>query len=183
MPTKPGALALQQTDSEGSEPGDDTPMHEDQESAQVELNEDAGDGGKQPTPQQRELFDLVVGRALRALAEDGAGLNAALKADPVQATVQFGTRALRAVAKSADDAGKPIPFEILLQAGIQMIKEIGAIANEKGYLPNEQIKTFLKESFQQSIAQYAKLDAEAGELDPSMLHKFSGGALVAPGVT
>lgn len=128
----------------------------------------------EPTAEQKELFDLVVGRTLDALSQDADGLDSALKADPVQGTVGYGTKALRAIAQSAKDAGKPIPFDVLIGAGMQVIKEIGAIAQEKGYLPDEAVAPFLKESFQQSLVAYAKMDMADGSITPDMLKQVQG---------
>lgn len=181
MPTKPGALA--QAAEEPPEPvlpgdpatPDDSTEHEGAESAELEAKEGAAEGGEDPeanSPQDKELFDLVVARTLDALTSNAQDLDTALKADPIQATVTMGTSALRTVAKAADDAGKPIKFEVLIQAGMQVIKELGGIANEKGYLPDDQIDVFLKESFQQSLSQYAKMDIEDGDMAPEDLKKL-----------
>jgi hypothetical protein len=119
----------------------------------------------EPTPEAREAFDVVVGRTLEALAQDPEGLDAALKADPVAGAVAYGTKALHGIAAAADEAGSPIPFEILSGAGMQVIKVMGGIANDKGYLPDEQIEVFLKEAFQQSLAKYTAMDMQAGKID------------------
>jgi hypothetical protein len=133
-------------------------------------------GSRKPTSQEKELFDLLVGRSLGALAQDAQGLDAALKSDPITGAVEYGTRALREVAGAAEDAGKPVPFEVLLGAGQQVIKEIAAIANEKGYVADEELETFLKEVFQQSIAKYAQLDVKEGKMrkqDLGALQQFA----------
>lgn len=137
--------------------------------------EDQAEGGKEEayTPQEKELFDLVVARTLSALSANAKDLDTALKADPIRAAVMLGTSALRTVAKGAEDAGKPVPFEILVQAGMQVIKHLGDIANQKGYLPDDQIDVFLKEAFQQSLSQYAKMDIKDGEMKPEDLQKLS----------
>lgn len=131
------------------------------------------------TPEMQELFDLAVGRVLETLAKGGEDLDRALKADPISATVEFGTDAVHMIAMSAEAAGSPIPFEILIQVGIQTIKELGSIANDKGYLPDEEIEVFLKEAFQQSLAKYTKLDLQAGKITPEELQtdqaKLGGG--------
>jgi len=118
-------------------------------------------------PRVKDLFNLLVARTMDALTKVAPQLDSSLKADPVQAAVQFGTRALRSVVMAAMRAGKNIPFEIVVNAGMQVIKELAGIANDKGYLPDEQIATFLKEVFQQSLAQYTKLDMADGMLNQS----------------
>lgn len=155
--------------------------------------EQAGSPGPtEATPEHREAFSLVVGRTMEALAQDPRGLDAALKADPVAGAVQFGTSALWTVVDAADQAGRPMPFEVIVAAGIQTIKALGAIANEKGYLPDESIEGFLVQAYQQAIGKFAKLDADAGKLtDESMaqLKQFfdaqsqQGGALASMGAS
>lgn len=177
MPPKKGALAEAQ-EAEPMLPGDpatpdDSAEHEGAEPAELEGQESAAEGGEGKTysKEERELFDLVVGRTLDALSKVGQDLDTAMKADPIRATVEFGTSALRTVAMGADDAGKPISFDIMIQAGMQVIKELGGIANDKGYLPDEGIETFLKEAFQQSLSKYTKMDADDGMIDPKDLEK------------
>lgn len=184
MPPKKGVLAEA---AEPTLPGDpttpdDSAEHEGAEPADFEAEEGAAEGGedaeggevgegKSYSKEDRELFDLVVGRTLGALAKNGDDLDKAMQADPIKATVEFGTSALRTVAMGANDAGKPISFEILIQAGMQVIKELAGIANDKGYLPDEGIETFLKEAFQQSLSKYTKMDADEGMIDPKDLEK------------
>lgn len=181
MPPKKGVLA---EEAEAPLPGDpatpdDSAEHEGAEPADFEAQEGEAEGGedmeggegKTYTKEDRELFDLVVGRTLGALAKNGEDLDRAMRADPIRAAVEFGTSALRTVAMGASDAGKPISFEILIQAGMQVIKELAGIANDKGYLPDEGIETFLKEAFQQSLSKYTKMDADDGMIDPKDLEK------------
>ena len=178
-PEKKGALA--QAQEEPVLPGDpqtpdDSMEHEGAEPAEFEAKEGVAEGGEEKTytAEDRELFDLVVGRTMKALSESAQDLDVALKADPVQAAVEFGTSALRTVAMGAGDAGKPISFDILAQAGMQVIKELAGIANDKGYLPDEEIETFLKEAFQQSLSKYTKMDAADGTLKQEDLAKVKG---------
>ena len=126
-------------------------------------------GPDQPTAQHTELFDLVVGRTLEALSQDGEGLDSALKASPIKGAVEYGVAALHTVAGAADKAGKPIPFEVLIGAGMQTIKVLAGIANDKGYLADEDIEGFLKEAFQQSLGNYAQMDMQTGKLDQKTL--------------
>lgn len=170
----------------GEEPGEasenESPAYEKREEADpsMEVNEpgegsesepgEPGEGGQgaatmgQPEidPRMLDLAQLVASRALDALAKVGGEFRSALKADPVQASVEFGTHALRQVAQAATEAGKPLPFEVVMAAGMMVIKEMAAIAVEAGLLPEEQIETFLKEVLQQSIATYARLDRQDG---------------------
>lgn len=189
MATKPrGVLANAdiETDEEPGEAAErETPAMEADEEANPEMEAgepgEAMEGGAQQDidPRLVELSQLVVARVRQALEKTAPELQTALKADPVQAAVEFGTRSLRAVAMAAEQAGKALPFEAILVAGMQTIKDIGEIANELGYLPDEQIETFLKESFQQSIAAYARMDMDEGLIDDQSLQAIQqklGGA-------
>lgn len=126
----------------------------------------------QPTEQHTELFDLVVGRTLEALSQDGEGLDSALKANPIRGAVEYGVAALHTVTGAAEKAGSPIPFEVLIGAGMQTIKVLAGIANDKGYLADEDIEGFLKEAFQQSLGKYAQMDMQAGKLDQKALEQM-----------
>jgi hypothetical protein len=192
MPPKKGVLAQAQEENEPTLPGDpatpdDSMEHEGAEAPDFEAEEGAAEGGedaeggegggegeKTYSKEDRELFDLVVGRTMKALSQNADDLDTALKADPIRATVEFGTSALRTVAMGAGDAGSPISFDILAQAGMQVIKELAGIANEKGYLADEEIETFLKECFQQSLSKYTKMDAADGTLKQEDLDKVKG---------
>lgn len=144
-----------------------------------------GEGGAQAgvDPKLMELSSLVVARVRDALAAAGEDLKTTLKADPVQGAVEIGTRAVREVAMGAEKAGRALPFEAILVAGMQVIKDMAEIAVELGYLPEDQIETFLKEVFQQSVRAYAKLDMDAGLIDQQSLaavQQKMGGATGAP---
>jgi hypothetical protein len=176
MAMKKGVLAQQANDEADEDPNEEATETPDQESAEDQQEgdddsapPDAGAQGGQLDPKVVELFNLVVARTMQALTKVAPGLDAALKADPVQGAVKFGVQALRTVVMAAQKAGKSIPFEVVLNAGMQVIKEIAGIANDKGYLPDNQIETFLKEVLQQSIAQYAQLDAKDGVLSQGQL--------------
>lgn len=147
-------------------PGNTEATPEGDKGPATKMPADAAQGGpgSPDDPKARELFDLAVARTLEAISQQSDVLDTALKADPVKAAVGFGTSSLHAVAQSADDAGKTIPFQILIQVAVQVIKVIGSIALEKGYLAEEAIEPFLKEAFQQSLAKYLQLDMQAGKI-------------------
>lgn len=134
--------------------------------------------GKAPDEHDTEMFNLVTGRAMEALSKDPRGLDAALKADPVEAAVSYGVKALWTVADAAEQAGSPISFEVMVASGMQLIKVLGGIANEKGYLADEDLEGFLVQAFQKAIGKYAQLDAQAGKMKPqdlAMMNKLMGG--------
>jgi hypothetical protein len=178
MDKQTGALAAAQDEMVPGDPTtpDETQEHEGAEAPEMESAEEGEDTGEgqQYDPKMVELMNLVTARALDALAKSGRDLDLALKADPVRAAVQLGTSTLRTVAMSAEDAGKPLPFEVLMAAGINVIKELGAIANEKGYLPDDGIETYLKEAFQQSLVKYAQMDMTDGKIDAEAVQKMRG---------
>ncbi|MBI5270698.1 MAG: hypothetical protein HY856_13585 [Burkholderiales bacterium] len=132
-----------------------------------------GKGVDPKDPRAIELTQLVVARTLDALSKVGKELDTAMRADPIAAAVQFGTTSLRTVVMAAMRARRNIPFEVVMAAGMEVIKHLASIANEKGYLPDEQIETFLKEVLQQSMAQYAKLDMQDGMLKPGEVDAMS----------
>jgi hypothetical protein len=200
MPVRRGALAAAQEQDPTSPDG--SPEHEQAESPDFEQQErqqgddDSNEGpedeapgspedqaeegqeeGQQPgdpkDPQAQQLFQLAVSRVLEALGKDGRGLDAAMKADPIRASVQYGTAAVRTVAQSAQDAGKPIPFDILIQVGMQTVKELAAVALQKSYIQESQVEVFLKEVFQQSLAKYAQSDIQDGSITPQMAQQVS----------
>lgn len=165
----------------------ETAQEPDEQGGGVSMPAGAAQGGpgSPDDPKAKELFDLAVARSLEVLAKQGQDLDTALRADPVKATVGFGTGAVHSIALAADDAGKPIPFQVLIQVGMQVIKVLGSIANEKGYLPEEQLTVFLKEAFQQSLAKYAQLDVQAGKMTQQQVQqvqqKLQGGQAAPPG--
>lgn len=122
----------------------------------------AGGQGEGVNPQEVEAVQLVAGRAMQALQSSAGELDSAMKADPIRATAELGTTALRKVVQAASSAGKEIPFNIVLMAGIVLIKGMAQIAVEKGYLQEGEIEVFLKEAFQQSVSAYARMDAGDG---------------------
>lgn len=187
MATKPrGALAAM-----GEEPGEaaenespgyeareqDDPAFEAQDPRDTdELPGDDDMGGEQSQldPRLLELVQLVVSRTREALTASASELDTALKADPVQAAVEFGVRALRGVVGAAEKAGKPLSFEVVINAGIVVIQDIASIAVEKGYLQEQEIETFLKEAFQQSVSAYARMDMDDGKIGEQELSAIKG---------
>lgn len=124
-----------------------------------------------PDSSHQELFQLVAGRTLDALAQDGRGLDAALKADPVHGAVEYGVNALWTVEDAAQKAGQRIPMEVMLGAGMQVVKVLAGIANEKGYLQDQDIPGFLVQAFQQAVGKYVQMDASAGKITPEDMAK------------
>lgn len=116
-------------------------------------------------PQMMELFTRTVDYTREALAQGADEILAAMKVDAVAAAVKFGVRALRAVAAAAEEAGSPLPPEVVLAAGVQTIKDLGAAAEANGVLSEDQDDVFVKEAVQQAIAEFASLDRDEGRIE------------------
>lgn len=162
---EPGEAAENESAGYDAREAADPGLEEREPGEQQEPSEPQGpaDSGAKPVdPKMLELVQLVAARAQQALAKSASELDSALKADPVQAAVEFGANALRGVVQAAEQAGKTLPFEVVINAGVALIQVIATIASEKGYLPDDQIETFLKEVFQQSVSAYAKMDVDDG---------------------
>ena len=135
--------------------------------------------------QRAELVQLTASRVLQALTQIGRELDTSMKADPIGGAVEMGTRALRQVAMAAQRAGKPLPLEILVAAGILTIRDMASMAQDKGYIgaTDADAETFLKEVWQQSMQAYARMDAADGLIDPKQAQQVASqaGAAPAPG--
>lgn len=184
MATKPmGALAMEEPGEAAENESADYEQREQTEpgfEGRDPRDTDDDDSDDMPSaegldPRLLELVQLVVARTREALVASAGELDTALKADPVQAGVEFGVRALRAVVGAAEEAGKPLSFEVVINAGIVVIQDIASIAVEKGYLADGEIETFLKEVFQQSIAAYARMDMDEGKLTKEQMAAVTGG--------
>jgi len=115
-----------------------------------------------PDPAMMELFSTTVDYTRQMLAEGAEEVLAAMRVDPVAAAVKFGVRALRTVVQSAEEAGSPLPPEVVLAAGVQTIKDLGAVAEANDLLSEDQDDVFIKEAMQQAIAEFAQLDSDEG---------------------
>lgn len=136
-----------------------------------------------PDPQFMELFDRAVDYTREMLAQGSEEILAAMKLDVVGAAVKFGVRALRAVAVAAEEAGSPLPPEVVIAAGVQTLKDLGAAAEANGLLSEDQDEVFMKEAAQQAFNEFAKLDREAGRIsDEDMQQLFAAGGATAQGM-
>lgn len=122
---------------------------------------------KQPaSPEQQAQFDMLLGRARQIMGETAEEWMQALKLDPVTTAVKFGTPTLRYLAQQSEQAGQPVDPAVLIHAGIQLVKDVAGIANEAGVVPDEKLEGFLQDVMQQSIAEYLRMDADEGLLQP-----------------
>lgn len=134
-------------------------------------------GGKTPaSPQQQAQFDMLLGRARQLLGESAVEWKGAMDIDPAGAAVKFGTQTLRFLATQSEKAGQPVDPAVLLHVGVQFVKDVAALANDAGMVPDEQLEPFLQQVMQESIAEYMRMDAEDGLMPPP-------GASGAPGAT
>ena len=115
---------------------------------------------------QQKQFDLLLGRARQMMEASSDEWISALKADPVQGAVTLGTQTIRSLVKMSEQAGQKVDPAVLLHVGIQFVKDIAALANAGGMVPDEQLEGFLKEVLQQSLSSYLEDDAADGLIKP-----------------
>lgn len=119
---------------------------------------------KRASPGQQKQFDLLLGRARQLMEQSGEEWLQTLQADPVEGAVQLGTATLRRLAQMSEEAGQPVDPIVLINVGVQFCKDIAAVANAAGLVPDEQLEQFLQDTMQQSIATYLQADADDGLL-------------------
>jgi hypothetical protein len=144
-------------------------------------------GAKPASAFQQKQFDLLLGRARQLMGEAGEEWVSGLKADPVASAVMMGVETVREVATMSEKAGQKVDPVVLINVGVQFIKDIAAVANAAGSVPDEGLEQFLQEVMSQSIAQYLRLDAEDGIISPQdkqqaegMLAQMQGGSPSEP---
>lgn len=132
---------------------------------------------------QQQQFDMILGRARQVMEDAGEQWIAALKADPMMASVNMGTATIRQMATMSEKAGQPVDPTVLFHVGVQFCKDIAAVALAAGAIEEDEIKSFLKDSMAQSIMEYLKLDAQDGlisgpekEKAQGMLAQMQGGS-------
>ena len=144
-------------------------------------------GAKPASPLQQKQFDLLLGRCREMMGQTGEEWIAALKADPVQASVTMGTGTLRTMAMASEKAGQKVDPAVLLNVGIQFVKDIAAVANAAGAVPDDQLEAYLKETMSRSVMEYLSNDAKDGLLSKEdkqqaegMLAQMQGGSPSEP---
>lgn len=131
-------------------------------------------GAKRASSGQQEQFDLLLGRVRQLMAQAGEEWLSTLKAAPVQAAVTLGTSTLRKVAMMSQQAGQPVDPAVLLNVGVQLVKDTAAIANAAGFVSDEQLPVFLKDVLSQSIMEYMRADAKDGLMSPEAKQQAQG---------
>ena len=132
------------------------------------------EGAQRASPGQQEQFDLLLGRSRQLMAKAGEEWLSALKASPVQAAVTLGTTTLRNVAMMSQQASQPVDPSVLLNVGVQLVKDTAAIANAAGFVSDEQLPAFLKDVLSQSIMEYMRADAKDGLMSPEAKQQAQG---------
>lgn len=120
---------------------------------------------RQPTADEQAQFDTLLGSCRQVMADTAEEWMQALQADPVAAAVKMGTQTVRYFVQKYEEAGQPFAPEVIIHAGITLVKDIAGVVNENGLVPDEQLEPFLQDVMQQSIAEYLRMDADEGLLE------------------
>lgn len=116
-------------------------------------------------PQQAQ-FDLLLGRARQVMGNSAKEWLDTLKAAPSRGAVMLGTQTLRKLAMMSEQAGQKVDPVVLIHVGIQLCKDIAAVANQAGLVSDEQLPQYLKETMGRSMMAYLEADAKDGLLSP-----------------
>ncbi len=132
-----------------------------------EMSQDQPSAGasRQPTPDEQAQFDTLLGSCRQVMADTAEEWMQALQADPVAAAVKMGTQTVRYFVQKYEEAGQPFAPEVIIHAGITLVKDIAGVVNENGLVPDEQLESFLQDVMQQSIAEYLRMDADEGLME------------------
>lgn len=130
--------------------------------------------GKPASPGQQQQFDMLLGRARQMMGASAEEWLSALKADPVQAAVTMGTSTVRELATMSEKAGQKVDPAVLLNVGVQFVKDVAGIANEASLVPDEQLEQYLHDVMSQSIMEYLRMDAKDGILSPQDKDRAQG---------
>lgn len=139
----------------------------------------ASPNAKPASKQQQAQFDLLLGRARQVMGESAQEWLQTLKAEPVEGAVMLGTQTLRELAQMSEQAGQKVDPAVLINVGLQLVKDVAAVVNEGGIVTDEQLPEYLQQVMQLSIAEYMRMDADAGLLSPedkSRAQQMLGGA-------
>ena len=139
-------------------------------------------GAKPPSSGQQQQFDMLLGRAREVMVEAGEQWISALKQDPVENGVMMGVQTLRELVGMSEEAGQPVDPMVLVHVGLQFTKDVAAVANACGAVPDDQLEAYLKDVTGRSMGEYLRMDAEDGKMSPGdkkdaqgMLAKMQGG--------
>lgn len=137
---------------------------------------------------QQKQFDLLLGRSREMMEKNGEQWLQAMQADPAEAAVTLGVQTVREMANMSEKAGQKVDPAVLINVGVQFIKDIAAVANAAGAVPDDQIEAYLKQVTSEFLMEYLRLDEEDGLLSPQeadqaqgMLAKMQQGGAPQPG--
>lgn len=129
---------------------------------------------KPASQQQQAQFDLLLGRSRQIMGESAEEWLATLKKAPVDGAVTLGTSTLRQLVQMSEQAGQPVDPTVLINVGVQLVKDVAAIANEAGFVSDVNLEPYLQQVMQQSMAEYLRMDAEEGLLSPEDRQRAQG---------
>ena len=121
---------------------------------------------KPASAKQQAQFDLLLGRCRQIMEQSAQEWLSTLTKSPIDGAVTLGTETLRSLAQQSEQAGQPVDPVVLINVGVQLVKDIAAVANAAGLVPDEKLPDFLQQVMQQSIAEYLHADAKDGLLSP-----------------
>lgn len=129
---------------------------------------------KPASQQQQAQFDLLLGRSRQIMGEAAQEWLSTLEKDPVQGAVTLGTQTLRSLAQASEKAGQPVDPTVLINVGVQLVKDVAAVANTAGLVPDDKLPEYLQEVMSQSMAQYLRMDADEGMLSGADKQRAEG---------
>lgn len=136
-------------------------------------------GAPRASESQQAQFDMMLGRCRQVLGEMGPALLQIIQADPVRGVVKIGTKVLHEQATGAQQAGAQVDPTVLLNVGVQLVKDMAGIASEAGIVPDEQLEAYLHQVMQMAVAEYLRADTDAGLL--SQKDREAAQAILAQG--
>ncbi len=125
-------------------------------------------------PKRQAQFDLILGRCRQIMGQAAQEWLATLEKAPVDGAVTLGTSTLRQVAMMSQKAGQPVDPVVLIHVGIQLVKDVAAVANAAGLVSDQDLPGYLKDVMSQSMMEYLKADAEDGLLTAQDKQRAAG---------
>lgn len=129
---------------------------------------------KPASQQQQAQFDLLLGRCRQIMGESAQEWLDTLKKAPVDGAVTLGTTTLRQMVQMSEQAGQPVDPTVLINVGVQLVKDVAAVANEAGFVSDTNLEPYLQQVMQQSMAEYLRMDADEGLLSPDDKQRAAG---------
>lgn len=129
---------------------------------------------KRATEPQQKQFDLLLGRSREMMEKNGEQWLKAIQADPVEAAVTLGVQTVRGMASMSESAGQKVDVSVLINVGVQFIKDIAAVANAAKAVPDEQLPTYIKQVTSEFLSEYLRLDGKDGLLSPKEVQDADG---------